>query len=255
MQTAEPYRWIQAGEEWSRPWGSSAAQWHHTIYPRIAACLPAAHILEIACGFGRWTEYLRRHCDRITAVDSAVECVAACRERFADDPKVTCLANDGSSLAEVADGSVDFAFTFDSLVHTNRATIKAYLEELARVLTSDGRAFVHHSNLGAYPISAGAKLAKPLRQLTENLRLLTRTNQRASDMTAELFRALCHDNGLVCMTQELINWRSSGLIDCLSWLTRRGSQHERGPTEVRRNRDFMREAEVIRRRRQAETAA
>src|SRR4030095_4890255 len=52
------YDWKEAGEEWSQPWGSSAAQWAGTIFPRIRECLPAGTILEIAHGFGRWTHYL-----------------------------------------------------------------------------------------------------------------------------------------------------------------------------------------------------
>ena len=48
------YDWKEAGEEWSQPWGSSAAQWAGTIFPRIRECLPADTILEIAPGFGRW---------------------------------------------------------------------------------------------------------------------------------------------------------------------------------------------------------
>jgi len=46
------YDWKQAGEEWSQPWGSSAAQWAGTIFPRIRDCLPVGTILEIAPGFG-----------------------------------------------------------------------------------------------------------------------------------------------------------------------------------------------------------
>src|SRR6478672_13346534 len=53
------YDWREAGEEWSQPWGNSAAQWAGTIFPRIRECLPAGTTLEIAPGFGRWTHYLK----------------------------------------------------------------------------------------------------------------------------------------------------------------------------------------------------
>lgn len=49
------YDWKDSGEEWSAPWGNSAAQWFGTILPRTSQCLPAGTILEIAPGFGRWT--------------------------------------------------------------------------------------------------------------------------------------------------------------------------------------------------------
>ncbi len=47
------YDWREAGEEWSAPWGSSAAQWNGTIFPRIREFLPVGTILEIALRF--WT--------------------------------------------------------------------------------------------------------------------------------------------------------------------------------------------------------
>ena len=58
--------------------------------------------------------------------------------------------NDGKSLAMVPDGSVDFAFSADSLVHAEADALEAYVHELARTLSPDGVAFIHHSNLGAY---------------------------------------------------------------------------------------------------------
>ncbi len=64
-------------------------------------------------------------------------------------------------------------------------------------------------------------------------------------MTADLFRALCEQNGLHCITQELINWRSRRLIDCFSLFVRNGSKVQ-GPTRVVRNPNFMREAARIR---------
>ncbi len=77
------YDWKEAGEEWSAPWGSSAAQWAGTISPRIRDCLPTGTILEIAPGFGRWTHYLKDYCQDRWIVDRSSECIEACRQRFA----------------------------------------------------------------------------------------------------------------------------------------------------------------------------
>lgn len=62
------YDWANAGEEWSDGWGGSQAQWHGVILPRIARFLPAGSMLEIAPGHGRWTRYLREHCESLTIV-------------------------------------------------------------------------------------------------------------------------------------------------------------------------------------------
>src|SRR6266550_6857049 len=65
------YDWKDAGEEWSAPWGTSAAQWFGAILPRVRAFLPAETILEIAPGFGRWTYYLKDYCQELWIVDRA----------------------------------------------------------------------------------------------------------------------------------------------------------------------------------------
>lgn len=245
---ADPYQWVAAGEEWSEPWGNSAAQWFGAILPRIYSCLPARQIVEIGCGYGRWTEYLRAHCDKLVAVDPATDAIAACRTRFAHDARIIAMQNNGATLERVANNSTDFVFSFDSLVHTPRPTIEGYLSEIARVLTPSGRAFIHHSNLAAYPFAARASLPKALRKLLENARLLARPNQRAPDMSAEIFRQCCQRAGLACIAQELVNWRRShALIDCFSLLARRGSEHDR-PARSFLNRNFMKEAAAIRRR-------
>ena len=49
------YEWLEAGDEWSTPWGGTPNLWEYVIYPRIKSYLPATVIVEIAPGFGRWT--------------------------------------------------------------------------------------------------------------------------------------------------------------------------------------------------------
>jgi len=68
------YDWTHAGEEWSAPWGSSAAQWDGTIFPRIHDCLPSKTILEIAPGFGR--RIIVKNCGPLIAQANALTRVA-----------------------------------------------------------------------------------------------------------------------------------------------------------------------------------
>ena len=138
------YDWKDAGEEWSEPWGSSAAQWSGAIFPRIRDCLPAENILKIAPGFGRWTHYLKDYCEQLWIVDRVAECIEACRRRFADDPRVSAYLNDGRSLSIFPDESIDFAFSFDSFVHVKREIVEAYLSELGAKLRIGGKGFIHH---------------------------------------------------------------------------------------------------------------
>src|SRR3954463_5279292 len=145
--------WSQRGDEWSRWWGGTPALWHAAILPRIHSFVPTGTILEIAPGFGRWTQYLKDLADRLVIVDLTDECIAACRERFADSANIDYHVNDGRSLEMVEDGSVDFVFSFDSLVHVEDDVLTAYLNQLAAKLKPDGVGFFHHSNLGMYPRS------------------------------------------------------------------------------------------------------
>src|SRR4051812_18318564 len=162
------YSWPDQGDEWSAAWGGVDAQWHSTLLPRVGTFLPAATILEIAPGFGRWTNYLLGACDRYVGVDLSPASIEACRERFAGVGHAEFHVNDGRSLDVVGDASVDFAFSFDSLVHVEEDAIAGYVDELARVLSPSGLAFIHHSNLAecnpvAPPATAALTAAERLR--------------------------------------------------------------------------------------------
>jgi SAM-dependent methyltransferase len=240
------YDWKEAGEEWSEPWGSSSAQWFGAILPRIQECLPTGTILEIAPGFGRWTHYLKDYCQELWAVDRSSECIEACRQRFAAEPHVHCCLNDGRSLPMIPDASVDFVFSFDSFVHPDREIIEAYLCELGTKLKPGGKGFIHHSNFGEYANSLRERLPEGLAKPLIKLKILDWAHHRNPSMSAELFRALCAEHGLHCVSQELVNWRGRRLIDCLSFFVRSDSA-EKKPTKIIRNTNFMREAARIRR--------
>lgn len=202
----DPDSWEEHGEEWSAAWGSTPAMWFGTILPRIAPFLPAGTLLEIACGHGRVTEYLVRHCRRLVGVDLAPSCVEACRRRFASRPEAAFLLTDGRSLAVVADGSVDFAFSWDSLVHAGPDALQGYLGELVRTLRPGGAAFLHHSNFAA--------LCKPAEPAPDN------PHWRDTATSAELVRELALAVGLQCRSLELVQWGGVQLNDCFTVVRR-----------------------------------
>jgi hypothetical protein len=240
------YDWKEAGEEWSQPWGSSAAQWTGAIFPRIRECLPVGTILEIAPGFGRWTHYLKDYCNELWAIDKSNECIEACRQRFASHSHVRCYLNDGRSLMMIPDASLDFVFSFDSFVHPGREVLEEYLRQLGKKLKIGGKGFIHHSNFGEYVDSPRERLPEILAKPLIKAKILDWAHHRNPDMTAELFRSLSAQNGLHCLTQELVNWRGRRLIDCLSLFIRSDSASQ-NPVKIIRNPNFMREAARIRR--------
>lgn len=205
------------GEAWSRRWGSSLFQWRVTVYPRIAAQLPSGHLLEIASGYGRWTEFLLPHCQSYHGIDLAERCVFACRQRFPDH---RFSVNDGKSLEMVDDDSIDFCFSFESLVHANPETMESYLTELARVLKPEGVAFLHHSNLGSFPayFAWTTAIPNPWRDRLAEMGLIDSSQWRDPDITAPWVREAAEKRGLGCLSQETVNWGTRRPIDAFTKL-------------------------------------
>jgi hypothetical protein len=182
--------------------------------------------LEIAPGFGRWAQFLIQYSDTFIGVDLAPKCVDACRRRFADHATATFEVNDGHSLPMVSALSVDFAFSFDSLVHAEAEAINGYLTELASVIAPQGVAFVKAlARVGIY----------------------RSISWRAESVSASHFAELCQKAGLRCVGQELINWAGGVvLLDSFSIVTRPGSPWDHANLVVK-NRLFRSEARSIRR--------
>ena len=145
------YDWDRRGEEWSEAWGGSDMQWFGAILPRIHQFVPTQRILELAPGYGRWTRFLRRLRDELDIVDLSEECITACKQRFRDCTNIRYWVNDGQSLDMIPDASIDFFFTFDSLVHCEEEIVEGYVGQLTRKLAPNGVAFIHHSNMGMFP--------------------------------------------------------------------------------------------------------
>src|SRR3954451_4680292 len=224
--------WSGEGDEWSAWWGGTPALWYAGILPRIHSWVPAGTILEIAPGYGRWTQFLRRLADRLVAVDLSEECIAHCRDRFSDADNLEFHVNDGRSLEMVEDGSVDFAFSFDSLVHAEPDVLAEYLRQLTRKLKPTGIGFIHHSNLGEYRFINALTLRVPNRLRAPLVRkgaLIDIYAWRSEEMTASKFAAFCEEVGLSTVSQELITWEHGPyLMDAISTFAPQASGASRG---------------------------
>jgi hypothetical protein len=171
--------------------------------------------------------------DRLLGVDISSRCIEFCERRFAGSAACEFYVNDGKSLESVADGSVDFAFSFDSLVHAEADVLRSYLEQLAQKLKPNGAGFIHHSNCGEYAS-----------QVLDGT--VCNRHGRALSLTAPGFAGYCSRSGLCCISQEIVNWGQDELIDCFSTFVPAGSKWSRDPI-VFRNPEFMAEADLIRR--------
>lgn len=243
----QTHEWPQQGDEWSEAWGGARSQWWGTLFPRIHPFLPTGTVLEIAPGYGRWTQFLRGVCRHLIAVDLSANCITACQQRFAEMPEIELHVNDGRSLDMIADRSIDFVFSFDSLVHAEQDVIRDYLVEIERKLTPDGVGFLHHSNVHALLEPWGRSLPEPIaRRVLKRVNMRVNKGWRSQSMSASRFVEACDAAGLQCITQEIVNWGvGQNLTDCLSTFTRKGSCWSR-PVVRFVNNQFMAEAQRVR---------
>lgn len=219
--------WKNNGEEWSVAWGGADMQFFGCIYPRIRSYLPAGTILEIATGRGRWTQYLLNYCDKFIGVDLVEDCVEFCKQRFSQvSAKSQFYTNDGTSLDFIEDHSVDFAFSFDSLVHADINVLRNYLIQLKNKLSANGVAFIHHSNFNVF---------------TKDVPNL---HWRDTTVSHKLIKDICEEVGLSLTSQELLNWGSNYFSDCFTVVTQKDSVHQR-EYRLFENPNFMREAEYL----------
>jgi SAM-dependent methyltransferase len=223
------YDWKNSGDEWSQAWGGTEYLWFGTILPRILRFVPSANILEIAPGYGRCTQFLINLCNRLDLVDLNVNCIESCKNRFSDAHHINYHVNNGKSLGMIADNSVDFIFSWDSLVHCEADVLESYLAESARVLKPNGKGFFHHSNFGQY------------RDVNTDVTSYKNIHGRGETMTAQLFRDFCKKNGLFCARQEIINWGGDIMNDCFSVFFKNMS----GSGKYIQNSEFHKECERI----------
>jgi len=186
------YGWEMRGSEWSHNWGGDDALWHAAVYPRIHAFLPCLTALEIGCGHGRMTRYLARECSRIVGFDVAAPCIDYCQQMF---PLQCFHLGNGKTFPQVPDASINFAFSWDVLVHCDLDVLASYLAELRRVLTPKACAFLHHSN------------AADSQAINNGLRSATSYADVAK---------ICEQVGLNLKFQEIVHWEGALRMDCFS---------------------------------------
>lgn len=201
------YDWKDKGNEWSSPWGGSDAMFFATLMPRLASVLPATDLLEIAPGHGRCTDNLLRFCRHYRGVDLSEQCVSFCRSRFQGRDDAKFFQNDGRSLSVVADQHFDLVFSFDSLVHVDIDVISNYIPQIINLLKPGGIAFLHHSNLAAYP------------EIGE-------WQHRSRSVSADLVATLVEKNGGRVLIQETFNGGPDVGYDCFSTFCRGGDYLE-----------------------------
>jgi SAM-dependent methyltransferase len=113
--------------------------------PGETQCLKA---LEIGCGPGRLMRPMSRHFAEIHGVDVSDEMIALAREKLRDIPNAYGHVSNGASLAEFADHSFGFVYSYAVFQHVpSRDVVYEYLREIRRVLQPGGVALVQFNGL------------------------------------------------------------------------------------------------------------
>lgn len=170
--------------------------------------------LDLAVGWGRNTEMLRRICDQVIGLDINQECIDHCRKRFEGIDNVSFVKTDGTELTGIEDGSVDLMYCFDAMVHFQPEIVDAYVTEFARVLKPGGIGFIHHSN---WTQALGGNFQEQ--------------PHWRNYMSSELFGYFVYREGLKMLEQRIVDWDESivdekgreGLVpalDCISVFTK-----------------------------------
>lgn len=127
----------------------------HALPPKYAAYLKhlvtqtGGSVLEVGSGHGLVTAELIEHAARYRCVDFSERLLFEVIEhRFAehtigDEPKLTLHHDETATLAEIPDGSVDLALSFDVFVHLHPDVVHQYLTSFKRVLKPGGRIALH----------------------------------------------------------------------------------------------------------------
>ena len=108
---------------------------------------PGDTVLDLGCGIGRVVRYVAPLCSAIWAVDASETMLAYARRRLAETPNVRFALCTGTSIPDVADGSVDVVYSLITLQHLEREDAFTLLRELRRVLRPDGVAYITFPNI------------------------------------------------------------------------------------------------------------
>jgi ubiquinone/menaquinone biosynthesis C-methylase UbiE len=104
---------------------------------------PESAVLEIGSGGGRWTRYLVA-ARRVVCVDINQEFFPLLSAKFPGAP-LEFYQSSGCELRGIDGDSIDFVFSFGTLVHIEPHDIRQYLDEIRRVLRPGAIAVVQYA--------------------------------------------------------------------------------------------------------------
>jgi len=205
------YAWSQDGDEWTELahyCNQSYEEWFQSVIHAFVRPFVRRGdtVLEIAPGHGRWLGLLSMIAAQVIAVDLSSSCIEYCQRRYSDRENILFVVNDGRTLREVPDASVNFAFSMEAFVHMEADVIGSYLRELARVLVPGGIAVIHHAGrspaaLRLRRLRQGPRWQRELYTVLSQRRLPGQPDGWRSDVSRHDINRLSGAAGLVMIAQ------------------------------------------------------
>jgi len=225
----QKHHWRKDGDEWSgqaafcnQPypkWKDSIAQNFIYRYAKNKSI-----VLEIGPGHGRWTEYILKNAKKIILVDLSPNCIEYCKNKFSRFKNISYFVNDGKSLDFLDDNSVDFVWSYDSLVHIEGDVIKIYFHQFHRILKKGGIAIIHHAgkNDKLLPIARFLSIFGKVGNVIKAQILFRKIKQGVrSDVSKEMVADFSKKSGLKILKQ-VNSWGSKNEYGCKrygDWIT------------------------------------
>lgn len=101
-------------------------------------------VLEIACGHGRWTEFLLKVAKEVFAVDVRQKFLDFCKERFKGATNLNLILKTEKELE--INKKIDFVWSYDSFVHFNPEIVFEYIKFFGKCMNKDAIGVIHHAN-------------------------------------------------------------------------------------------------------------
>src|SRR3954453_9609069 len=163
VDTRVPYR----GGEDERFWTGGEEAVSRMLEMLGVELEPTDVVVDIGCGIGRLTRALAARAGEVLALDVSSEMLARAGQLNAHLDNVRWLHGDGTTLAPIADSSVDACFSHVVFNHIpDPAITLGYVREMSRVLRPGGWSAFQVSNDPRAPAhSGGAPLRRRLAAL------------------------------------------------------------------------------------------
>ena len=124
-------------------WSGGAEFFRDTIVNRVG--FTNGRVLDLLCGYGRWSVFLAEVNDSLVGVDRLEGCISIarglCEELGLNNTRFFCEEDDFT--ATFPDESFDFVWLYGALQYIDRAQT---LSEVYRLLTPGGRVFISNYN-------------------------------------------------------------------------------------------------------------